>query len=250
MLPASLLHTQLCIQQFSTAPSLQTLMQLRNSLQATLLILPVPVVPSAIVATTTVPKERVKTPKVVGEQWGRVAHELITLYKKMIRTCKDRSKQTFVVRFQTTPCVFSEVFMGKIMFPLFQHFGDTLNSFDDAYVSVVEPVFMYFVDHEGQTYNPEDAFRSVGDIPHATPSDYVFLISVLEAYDPSKFRSSPHRGNVQIMFNPEKTRSARDLRRDFYIKAFYDVRDAIFVDSSDHEQLPSVVNDVLASVFA
>jgi hypothetical protein len=71
------------------------------------------------------------------------------------------------------------------------------------------------------------------------------LISVLETYDPSKFRSSPHRGNIQIMFNPTKTRSVRDLQRDFYIRAFYEAR-----DSDNSSELPSVVHDVLASVFA
>jgi hypothetical protein len=221
-------------------------MQLRNSLQATLLILPVPIEVVATTAPPHVPKERTKAPKIVGDQWQHLSHELNILYEKMIRTCVDRSKQSFVVRFQTTPCVFSEVFMGKIMVPLFQHFRHVTESFDDAYTRVVEPIFLYFVDHEAQTYNAEAAFRAVGNVPRATYSDYVFLISVLEAYDPSKFRSSPHRGNVQIMFNPEKTRSVRDLRRDFYIKAFYDVRDAIFSSF----ELPTVVNDVVASVFA
>lgn len=244
MLPASLLHTQLCIQQFSTTPSTQTLIQLRNSMQATLLMLPVPV----IMAPHVPPKERVKTPKIVGNQWIGVSRELYNLYRKMIHTCTARSKESFLVRFQTTPYVFSEVFMGKIMFPLFQHFG----AVDDAYTHVVEPVFLYFADHEGQTYNPEDAFRAVGNIPNAMRDDYIFLISVLETYDPSKFRSSPHRGNIQIMFNPENTRSARDLRCDLYIQAFYAVRDLVFSAHAraDPLELPTVVNDVVASVFA
>jgi hypothetical protein len=246
MLPASLLHTQLCIQQFSTTPSTQTLIQLRNSMQATLLMLPVPVVTAPQNDVCVPPKERVKTPKIVGNQWLGVSRELYDLYKKMIHTCTSRSKESFLVRFQTTPYVFSEVFMGKIMFPLFQHFGGVTKSFDYAYTHVVEPVFLYFADHEGQAYNPEDAFRAVGNIPNAMHDDYIFLISVLETYDPSRFRSSPHRGNIQIMFNPIKTRSARDLRLDFYIRAFYDARDT----RDESSELPPVVNDVFASVFA
>lgn len=249
MLPAALLHAQLSIQQFSTIPSIQSLTQLRNSLQTTLLMLPIPVNPTVV---SPLPSERVKTPKLYGVHWQLVKHELTDLYGKMIHTCIAKNMQTFLVRFQTAPYVFSEVFMGKIVFPLFDYFRNVIGSFDDAYASVVEPVFVYFANHEGQTYNAEDAFRAVGNIPNATRADFVFLISVLEAYDPSKFRSTPHRGNIQIMFNPSKTRSVRDLSLDLYIQSFMDVRDMLCRQTKpdDSSDLPAVVGDVFASVFA
>lgn len=251
MIPSALLHTQFAIQQFTIAPSVQSLVQLRQSLQTSLSMLPVPITPmvAAVVEQQplAIPKDRVKTPTVIGEQWHRVSRELSDLYGKMIHTCVSKNKQTFVVRFQTTPYVFSEVFMGKVMFPLFEYFKNVVGTFDNAYTHVVEPVFVYFADHEGQAYNAEDAFRSVGEIPNATHDDYIFLMSVLDRYDPSRFRSSPHRGNIQIMFNPVKTRSIRDLSLDLYVKTFTDVRDKL--NGPVHEPMPSIVSEVFASVF-
>lgn len=247
MIPRALLHTQLAIQHFTAAPSVLTLAQLRQSLEATLLILPVPIMVTE--ETRPVPKDRVKTVKYAGNDWHRVSTELRDLYDKMIRTCVTKNKQSFIVRFQTTPCVFSEVFIGKVMFPLFEYFKNVVGTFDKSYTHVVESVFLYFADHEGQTYNAEQAFRAVGEIPHATHDDYVYLMSVLDRYDPSRFRSSPHRGNIQIMFNPVKTRSVRDLSLDVAVKTFTDVRDSHFHTPCSSEQMPTIVSDVFASVF-
>lgn len=279
----ALLQTQLAIHMYSTNPSVENLAYLHQTLFVAKSLLPgLPVltpvvgVAAGLSPTTDIaPKERVSVPRVAGDEWKRV--NLDRLYRRIIQTCSEHARtQSVAVRIQTSPYVFTEVLIGRILIPLQIHFEPTMG-FDRAYKHVIEPVFLHFVAMEGKPYNPEDAFRSV--VAHngiMTRADSVFLMSVLDTYDTSRFRTSPRKGTVHIMFNPKSTRSARDLTRDYFIERFNAVRDRFHTGGrgyddnelptlqfqptrpstpeSDGEQeqdeaYPDVVSDVFASVF-
>lgn len=212
----TLLQTQIAIHMYSTNPSVENLVHLHQSLFVAKSMLPTIVMnPSTTSLSST--KERVSVPRILGDAWQTVGLE--RFYHRLIKTCMENAHtQSVAVRIQTSPYVFTEVLIGRILLPLQMYF-EQKSTFEHAYTSVTEPVFLYFVATEGKPYNPEDAFKMI----HAhgmSKDDLVFLISVLETYDTSRFRTSTHKGNVHIMFNPSKTRSARDLTRDFYIERF------------------------------
>lgn len=281
----ALLQTQLAIHMYSTNPSVENLAYLHQTLFVAKSLLPgLPVLTPVSLTTDIAPKERVSVPRVAGDEWKRV--NLDRLYRRIIQTCSEHARtQSVAVRIQTSPYVFTEVLIGRILVPLQIHF-EPIMGFDHAYKHVIEPVFLHFVAMEGKPYNPEDAFRSVvapngtlKDMPLylLTRADSVFLMSVLDTYDTSRFRTSPRKGTVHIMFNPKSTRSARDLTRDYFIERFNAVRNRFHTDGrgyddnelpptlqfqptrpstpeSDGEQeqddaYPEVVSDVFASVF-
>jgi len=211
-------QTLIAIHMYSSNPSVENLVYLHQSLFVTKSILP----QVSIVQQVPPPKERITVPRILGDNWQTVG--LDRFYQRLIKTCMGHaSAQTVAVRIQTTPYVFTEVLIGRILLPLQLYFEQKVSSFEHAYTSVTEPIFLYFASTEGKPYNPEDAFRSVR-LRGMTNDDAVFLISILDTYDTSRFRTSTHKGNVHIMFNPTKTRSARDLTRDFYIERFNAVR--------------------------
>lgn len=215
----TLLQAQIAIHMYSTNPSVENLVHLHQSLFVAKSMLPTIVMnPSTIVPQTfSSLKERVSVPRVSGGVWQTVG--LDRFYLRLIKTCMENAHtQSVAVRIRTSPYVFTEVLIGRILLPLQMYF-EQKSSFEHAYTSVTEPVFLYFVSTEGKPYNPEDAFK-LPNVRGMSKDDLVFLISVLETYDTSRFRTSTHKGNVHIMFNPSNTRSARDLNRDFYIERF------------------------------
>ncbi len=263
-----LLQAQIAIHMYSTKPTLENLIHLHQSLFLAKSMLPgIPLVQQHV----PLPKERVAVPRILGDGWLGV--NLDRFYQRLIKTCMENPRaQSVAVRIQTTPYVFTEVLIGRILLPLQMHF-ERESSFENAYTSVTEPVFLYFASTEGKPYNPEDAFRTVN--PHGlTNAGLVFLISVLETYDTSRFRTSSRKGTVHIMFNPSNTRSARDLTRDFFIQRFNSARAALITfdgrgspmqqpalqfqptrpttpesDDGEHLSYPDVVSDVFQSVF-
>jgi hypothetical protein len=156
------------------------------------------------------------------------------------------SIDALATRIETSDHVFTEVVTGRVLFPLFVYFKDTLGSFDDAYRHVVEPIFFYFARHEGMPYDANEAFLSVPANKRISPKDSVYIISVLEQYDPQKFRSSALRGTVQFMFDPVRTRSERNLCTDLYVERFVAVRERVF----PQHKLPDVVNGVIEHVLS
>lgn len=216
-LPSALVQAQLAIHMYTLNPSAVSLVHLHRTLQTAMELLPpVHSIPNEI------PEERISsTPKFYGEAWKSV--DLDRFYKRIFQTCHTAQEaQRVLVRLQTTSYVFTEVLLGRVLYPLQIYFETFFGSFEDAYTHVVERVFLYFVANEGKTYNAEDAFRNVHIV--ARKEDYIYLISVLEQYDPTRFRTSSHRGVIHFMFSPSSTRSVRDLSRDYFIERFRAVK--------------------------
>jgi alpha-mannosidase len=252
----ALLQVQIAIHLYSTMPSVENLANLHRALFVAKSILPTIV--SIPVGMVEIPRERIAIPpRILGDAWRSV--QLDRFYRRLIQTCTEQpAAQSVAVRIETTQHVFTEVLIGRILLPIQTHF-EKYTTFEHAYTHVVEPVFLYFVATEGKPYKAEDAFRAAtSHLRHELSQESkVMLISVLETYDTSRFRTSHRKGTVHIMFNPNSTRSERDLSRDYYIERFNAVRaernmlrfQPTRPNTPEDEQFPDVVSDVFASVF-
>ncbi len=221
MLPTALLRAQLAIYNYTINPCVTSLVQLHESLRvATSLLPPVPA------PAVDIPVQRTTAvPKFYGDVWKTV--DLDRFYARIFQTCTITPvAQSVLVRLHTTNYVFTEVILGRILYPLQTYFETVFGSFEHAYINVVERIFLYFTANEGKAYSAEDAFRAVR-LATGNVQDSIYLISVLEQYDPTRFRNSSHRGVIHIMFSPSATRSARDLTRDYFIERFRAVKSAM-----------------------
>ncbi len=116
---------------------------------------------------------------------------------------------------------FREVFIGNIVYPLYEYFCRLLPT-ADVNTIIVRPIVYYFTVFEGKDYDVLALYRMVltnlsTRFPIVDTVTQSALFSVLTQYAPS----SNHRylkGKVICTFFPKKTISKRDLENDYYIR--------------------------------
>jgi len=122
---------------------------------------------------------------------------------------------------------FREVFIGNIVYPLYEYFCRLL-PVADVGVIVIRPIVYYFTVFEGKDYDVLALYRMVltnlsTRFPIVDTVTQSALFSVLTQYAPS----SNHRylkGKVICTFFPKKTISKRDLENDYNIRQLRQVQ--------------------------